>query len=230
MSVDRERVGRVLPLSCQSRFSSSSSSPSVLPLLLLCLSTGFHIDSVLAQQNTDIYFPGRTNTNTNSVHNVAADLNRNTVLAFIGQPLQVDLPAQTNPFKITSEWQGAPSQSNAPQPIAAREGFVAGHQQQTGQTFPASPNIIHQFPTDTAATGRPPPLTGVAATHVQRPLPSNNQVIRPPVPVPNSVPNAQQAFFSPPTIQSRPPPPPATTPHNPYTKFAYELFAVRSHI
>ena len=54
-------------------------------------------------QNQEIYFPGKTNTNTNSVHNVIADLNRNSVLNFIRQPTLADAPQLSNPFQAAQE-------------------------------------------------------------------------------------------------------------------------------
>lgn len=209
--------------------------PSPAGFLLISLSTGFNIDLALAQaqtqnhnlpQNSEIYFPGRTSSNTNSVHNVVADLNRNKVQAFIGQPLQVDLPVQTNPFEIAAQNAGTfastPTLDSGSRPVQSapqltNQGFVLGNRQ---PEFSTSPNIIHQYTT----TSRPQQQQ---QQQHQRPL-SNTQVPRPPSS--SSMPNTQQGFFAPtyrPPQQSTIRTSPSSPTVNPYVHFAYELFVVR---
>lgn len=125
-----------------------------MPLLFL-LAAGNNKDYVLAQ-NSDIYFPGRTNTNTNSVHNVVAELNRNNVMAFLNQPQQVNLPGpQANPFQSASN---RPPQQQSSSNVNG-QGFLPSSNQNTHSASlpsiirPAPP--VHQQNTLASVTSRP---------------------------------------------------------------------------
>lgn len=141
-----------------------------MTLLLTACTT----DWMVLAQNSEIYFPGKTSTNTNSVHNVVADLNRNNVLSFLGQPLQVDLPQQTNPFQIgqPSIIDNARPLHSVPQPSnPERQGFVSVNRNSQQSTH--SPNIIRADPNrqnSVPVTNRPL-QSGIFLTN----SPTNNQ-------------------------------------------------------
>lgn len=181
-------------------------SVSSYAVMWIFLSTGFNSVWVLAE-NSDIFFPGRTNTNTNSV---VVELNRNNVQAFFGVPPTVDEPERRNPGDFSAV-QRAPSD---------RDGNT--NAQQSGHSI-TRPNIIAQ---NVPVTLRP--LLGG--------FPSNDPQIRHTSssgrPAAQSTSNAEQTYFVQPShVQEHALDPThfpsAHHPPNSYVNFAYELFAVR---
>lgn len=167
---------------------------------------------VSAQQSSDIYFPGRTNSNTNSVHNVVAELNRNTVLNFLGQPLQVGLPEQTNPFQIVNQQ----TSTNA-QPIQVRP-----QQPVFGVRPPSTPPSLIRATTEQSITVAPFTVRPFVSLSNDQPI-QNSQAFRPNFngsPTPPSV--QQRPSERNPGFEYQTP----STSSEPYVNFAFELFRV----
>lgn len=202
--------------------------------------TAYTSDRMVLAQNSAIYFPGKTSTNTNSVHNVVADLNRNNVLTFLGQPLQVDLPQQTNPFQTVQQPsinENARPLQNVPLPShPERQGFVSSNRNSQQPTQPsiirADPNRQNSVP----VTNRPL-QSGIFLTNI----PTNSQT-----PQFNTAPNSfgRQPSNSGSNVQqvhntptARPlqtafqyPPSDSAASTDPYVAFATKLFTVRTFV
>lgn len=197
----------------------------ILAFLLVTTATSQSVTTTTP--NTDIYFPGRTNTNTNSVHNVVADRNRNNVLNFLGQPFQVDLPpTPMNPFVLDSNVVNGNTNGQGFQ----NQNSHGHHNNNNRPVQQQQPNLIRpNSDPQRGAVGGGSPSSGAATISNSVQNPTFGQVPPPPT---NSVLNVQQAFFTPPKPpQSRPTegrrPQPELAGPNPYVTFAFELFAVR---
>lgn len=187
----------------------------------------YSVGCVLAQ-NSNIHFPGQTNAN--NIHNAAAEVNRNAVLAFLGQPAQVEIPERPNPFRVperkeeplvvNGQQQHRPEQSIRPiQSAPINPQFSSGNQQgNQGSTNIQQNRPLNnvQAPQSSVPTNgqqtpvfipQPPQNTGQGFAQSARPLNTNLQQ-----------PTVQNSFLDP------------TTPNrqfSPYVSFAYQLFAVR---
>lgn len=182
------------------------------PAVLLCAGCAL---------SSDIYFPGQTSTNQNSIHNVAAELNRNTVLSFIGQPSRVDLPEPPNPFVTGGS--GVPLAA----PPNAGGGSVAATQQRPPPTQgfqPSGNQVVYSTPTQQnrpLSSVQPPKISIQTPVFNQQPAPQESYQGQGPGPsqtVLQNQPGQSTLLSTAPNGQFQP---------SPYVSFAYQLLVVR---